>query len=100
MTRISEMWQGIFARASAIRRQGLPPAPWSIPGLVLMSGLLALAGALLCHCQGNHWVFGATLVLIGQLIGGACGVPYRRMSQGALCGAMLGLLFFAYAAIT
>jgi hypothetical protein len=100
---IGKKWQQItepvsVARARALWRD-LPPAEWSVPRVMLMAALFAITGTVLWHCEGNPWVFCFGTVTAGQVAGAAVGVPYRRISQGALCGSMLGLAFFVYAVL-
>ena len=103
MVRISEIWRVAFDRAALRIREwwrNLPPPQWSVQRVVLMAALFALTGVVLRHCEGNPWVFCFGTVTAGQIAGAAVGVPFSRVPQSALCGSMLGLLFFAYALLT
>ncbi len=104
MSRISEIWRAAFDRASALSIRewwrNLPRPQWSAQRVILMAALFTITGAVLWHCEGNAWVFCFGTVTAGQTTGAAVGVPFSRISQSALCGSMLGLLFFAYAALT
>ncbi len=96
MDRISRIRRAAWPRLQESWRN-LPRPQWNVQRVILMVARFVLTGAVLWHCEGNVWVFCFGTVMAGQTAGAAAGVPFRRIPQCALCGSILGLLFFAYA---